>query len=281
MATDGTKTSQLIVDSRDRNSGSTSSTNFTVNLKETLSDTCRVELDFPLIPATYYTVNSTNNLIVFNDGSTNQTATISSGNYSANALASAIQTAMQTLITAESDGNTVTVSYSSTTFAFTFAITPGTLSLKFSQANTMWQLLGFTNADTSSVASVTGSNVVSMERPDLLVISIQELDIQIYKGSTSINGTFVIRFDSPAATVNVWEPQKVVAVQYYEPKTLNKLTINLTDITGTNVSLNGADWIFIMRIFRKNPWEACGCCGENRVGKMSGAKDGNYRNPFY
>lgn len=114
------------------------------------------------IPLTWYNVNSSNNIIQFLHTASHLTATIPIGYYSASALATAITTAMNAV-----DSNW-TVTYSSTTFLFTFSNSNGaTRTINWQLNPNTAALLGFLPVTSGAIAtfSQTGTMMVLPSTP--------------------------------------------------------------------------------------------------------------------
>ncbi len=70
----------LVIDSRDKDSSSTS-TNFSVSFTSFYTDIERVRLRYVGIGLTNFNISSANNVVSFNENSTNKSCTITSGIY--------------------------------------------------------------------------------------------------------------------------------------------------------------------------------------------------------
>lgn len=137
--------------------------------------------------AAQYTIDSTNNKIVFSDGSSDYTATLASGAYSANDLATEIKNKMEA---ATVGADTYNVTYSASTGRFTIqnaAAYPATLTLKWSDANsTAAGILGFDTVDSSisTGSSDTGDFVGGMFIDGLGIANSTNRGIKIIFGDT-------------------------------------------------------------------------------------------------
>jgi len=146
--------------------------------------------------ASQYTITSgTNDKIYFNYGGTDYTATIAAGAYSADGLATAVQTAMQT------QAGTYTVAYSETTGRFKITDTGASnLTLKWSNStSTAAGILGFDTVDSSilSGSSDTGDFVGGMFIDDAGIANSTNRGIKIIFGTTytvapAVNDKFTI-----------------------------------------------------------------------------------------
>ncbi len=110
-----------------------------------------------------FVIDATNNTIVFNDGTANRTATITAGNYTGAALATAIQSALNT---APGSTNTFAVDYSTTSLnKFTIKNTAGpAVNILWASSTATPQQFGFapgtSNPAIGAGAALTGTDTV-------------------------------------------------------------------------------------------------------------------------
>lgn len=94
--------------------------------------------------------------------------------------------------TASGGYNVFTVTYDSTTMKITISAS-NVFTLRCSENFFPYHELGFTTTNTSSATSHTSTNIISLERPQQLILSIHEFDEPLYVGNnTTIPHTFVI-----------------------------------------------------------------------------------------
>src|ERR1700678_3799195 len=144
----------LTINSLDRNANSNSTTDFNVNILPAITNAKKFTLASASIPNTTYNVTSTNNTLYWTDSTTtNFTATISPGSYSATTLASAIVTAMNSV------SANYLASYSTTTYLLTVSNSGLTFYFSFgtNTTNSMAYVMGFA-ANGTLAASQTGQN---------------------------------------------------------------------------------------------------------------------------
>lgn len=219
-----------------------SSTQFKYNFGQYLPAVKSVALEFISIPLSVYTITTSNNVLYFSDNGTNKSCTISVGNYDASTLASTIASAMTT----GSGFQTYTVSYSSSTYKFTFSA-GAVFTLRWSQNSSMAKLLGFTATDTSSSTSITSTQSANFTFPLAMFLSIKEFDQMTYIAQTAGTATgtcFAIQAANGPAYVNGYQPQKDVVVTFSVPVRTRTLTVSLRDIDGNLIDLNNVDWLF-------------------------------------
>lgn len=106
-----------------------------------------------------FVVSSSNQTIVFNDGTSDKTATIATGSYTAADIAAAVDTALEAVNEAALPANSYTVAYNSTTKKFTITNNSGVAhDFKWEDGSTTAErLLGFTTENHLPVASGSGA----------------------------------------------------------------------------------------------------------------------------
>lgn len=237
----------LVLNSLDRSNGESHS--FILQLPRSYNNIIAIELQSVSMPTSFYNIKSGfNNTIVFNDG-TDRTVTLNPGNYSASAIATEIQTKLN----ASASSLTFTVSFSSNTMKMTIAA-DGAFVLKFTNSQSCWRELGFTNTDTSSATSHTGTNVISLDRPHHIYIHVAELDSRIETSSSSFFPHFVLNINSNAGDLSFYHSLSSFSQTIYMNRTsLHNLNITLTDEDGNDIDLNGSEWSMIWRLhFKQN-----------------------------
>ena len=203
-----------------------------------------MELNSVEIPNSIYPFTSSNNVITFNEGGGDLTATITAGSYSASQLATEIKTRMDA---AGSDTYTITVN--DNTKKMTIAST-GTFTLKFSEDNSPYYELGFTNSDTSSAASHTGTNVVRLSGLDFIYLVIRNYT-QMGSDSNGNSYSFKIPLNRPFDDIIFYTKNTGFDQTMYSQNTYplqSQMTIKLFDPNGNSISLNGSEWACCLRI---------------------------------
>lgn len=249
-------TKQVFINSRDRTSGSASSSDFIYKLERPIDHCHRIGVRRVVLPFSYYVFNSNQNILVFDEGGGDLIATITVGNYTRTELEVEIKTRMDAL-----GSDVYTVSISQNTYLLTISST-GTFELDFTTATnaaSAFDALGFNDAVFATAASHTSPNAVNLNGPLALFIRSNEL-------SGGVRGRFInqnvgsnIIFD---ITVNV-APNEIilsqtavpVMIQYVQDRhfsdaqsvnqnskfgrTLRDIDISLIDDQGNTVDLNG------------------------------------------
>lgn len=187
----------------------------------------------------------------FNRTATNYSFQIPAGKYFFNNLLSIIQIGMNAF-----DANTYVLSYDVSTLKVTisglniFILNWATNSNAFTGC---WKELGFTFANTASVTSQTGSNVIQLYQPINIIIYISEFSV----GGITDRGafySFICTF-----TVNGGEIQHFIENQWFTQQVhlvdsklhLNSLSVQLLYNDGSPLFLNGSDWSMTLEIFKK------------------------------
>lgn len=229
----------LLIRSRDRDSGS--SHNFKMVLKNPLKDE-EYELVSLIMPNGFYNVNNNNNKIYFNDGS-DQTATLTNGNYSASSLATEIQTQMNA-----ASSHSFTCTYSTATSKFTISDGTGNFSLKFA-TNTSASaryLLGFDESDTSATSSKISDNLIDISNPQMIFVNISQAGDNLRDTKNAIFADLFLPLDVSFGEMKYFKPgeeeKQTVKFVY-----TNNLEVYLRDENNDTVDLNGLEWSIVLK----------------------------------
>lgn len=246
----------LVIRSQDRDTtNSTSSTNFIIRLPESQNNVRKIKLSAVNCPAGVYNIRTgINDKINFNDNSTNRVATLNPGFYAIGDLMTEVARAMN----AVSSGYTCT--FSNSTGKITIANGSFSFTLLFSSganaATSPWRELGFTNsagtaaADSASAASATGASIANITGTYSLYLDILQLGATTITSTSGVNTTFTVPIN-----VNSGEIINFASNMFYDQEllfptgiSLQKLDIRLKYPDGSTLSLNGADWEFILQL---------------------------------
>lgn len=237
-----------VISSSARASGSSSSSDFTLNLNTTLRGL--FQLCDCYIPNATNNVNSTNSTIYFFENSTAKSAQIPAGAYTTTTLPSAIATA---LTTASGGFATYTCAISSTTNIMTITSTqPFSLKFATNTANSAAGILGYTNTDTSAATSQTASQMVNLDGT-LLSFNIQisgngEGGSSIVDLSSSGSGAYTFKIPiTQNIGGNILYQSTTASKQYlYLPSGAQTLRVFVRDDRGNTVGIAG-DWYATIR----------------------------------
>ena len=230
------------VDSKYRMTGSISSTDYVINNSGVLGNGSlkSIELLAAEIPNTHYVFSSANenNVITFNEGASDLVATITPATYTNSELETEIKTRLDA-----AGGLTYTVSIDTTTLKMTISAT-GAFTLKFSEPSSPWYELGFTNADTSSAASHTGSRVVKLSGDDYVFLTFKNIPSRNLNQS-SISYLFRISIDKEFDDM-IYFGENTHYNQIYHTNNTNftqtSFRLGLLKPNGKEFTLNGGDW---------------------------------------
>lgn len=234
----------LSINSKDRNpTMSNSSSDFTILFSTILSNISSVELLSANIPNTIYKIQSYNNILTWTRSSTEYSITIPPGAYTIYSLLSNIQTQMN-----NTDANNYVLTYSTTTLMVTF-IGDSAFSLTFSNKNTCWKELGFSNSNTSSNTTLTSNNAIQLYNPLSLYLLIQQFGgnnitssgIQFsFKIPMTVNSSGILQFDS-----NNFYCQKI---EFNGRFSFGQLQVLIIDSYGRNINLNNSEWEILLQL---------------------------------
>jgi hypothetical protein len=240
----------LLVNSADRTSSSSSSSDFQINLKPAIFGIKSIKLISAQLPTTFYNIRTgVNDRVCFNRSSTNYSAQIAAGNYTIAGLLSSIQTAMNAL-----DANSYVCSYSSTTLKVTISGT-SSFSLNWSSNPSasagMYYELGWTAADTSSATSQTAPNVFDLSNPKYLYLWIPELPARdrIISTNATDKASFIIPISVNGGTIDAYtEASNFVQIKDQNGFILQSFTVQLYERNNRQITLNGIEWSFILEL---------------------------------
>lgn len=258
-------TKQLFINSKDRTSGSASSSNFIYKLNRPVEHVHRIGVRRVILPFSYYVFNSNNNVITFDEGGGDLTATITAGNYTKTELETEIKTRMDA-----AGGDTYTVSINTNTYLLTISST-GTFELDFrtsTNAASAYDQLGFDDANYATAGSHTSPNAVNLNGPLALYIRSNELSggtrgrfINQNVGSNIIFEITVTALPNEMILAQTATPIMIEYVQdrHYTSgqhvnenskfgRTIRDIDISLIDDSGDVVNLNGRNIIIELDI---------------------------------
>lgn len=243
------------IDSRDRDFGTyPSSTDFAVDLPETLKNVGSAVLVTAELPLMYYVFSQSRgntSLTVVVDG-TSRTVTIPDGNYTNAQMAGALKSALDTAFSLE-----FTVSIDPVTHKCTIGVSGGgaTVSIDGRGASkpTEWGLgyyLGF-NAGvlTTGTGSVTGPRVANLSPENYILLDIEELNklsqCAMYDAGGSGRKIFAkIPLTGDNYSYNFYDKAVTFVHQRPQLTKVDRLRVSLRFHDGSLVDLNGSEWSF-------------------------------------
>jgi hypothetical protein len=226
----------LLIKSVDRTAASTSSSNFQVELPYPIEGEWNVQCI--QMPYTLYSVVAGLNDTVYTSLGN---ATLTAGSYSTSTFTSMLQTRLQV-----ADAN-FTATYNTDTKKMTITNT-GAFTLNFATTTaSAAKLCGFTNSNTGSATSQTGTLVVDLVSSPMVLIEIAECKNKMassdvashYRGNIYV--PFTVAFGSYERLLYGDIPQSI----NLSSKT-KLLTFKLWDSDGNVANLNGSDWQLLL-----------------------------------
>ena len=230
----------VYVDSKDRDLTSTSNEDFTITLSKTATRVRRVRITDIQIPYSFYPINANNNVLEFNDaGATLQSAVITPGSYTANELATELQTVMSGLQAG------FTVTYDAKTFKYNWA---NAANFEILTSGSMAPFVGVTTAS-GVTNNFTGQGAIDIGGPNYFFIKSSALvRPKIYKPYNNANEDTIL-YKMPIATgpgtvISDKNIENEFALKYGANQNFTTLDFQLEDPDGNTPDLNGVNWTF-------------------------------------
>jgi len=240
----------LLVRSEDRSSSSSSSSNFQIIIPQGLKQVKSVELIWASIPFQFYNIRSgVNDSIKITEGAADATGTLTPSSYTESELATHVASILTSI---SPGGQTYSGSFSSTTRKITITRTAGTnnFGIDFTISNTCYKELGFNAVNLSQATSQTGVYVPSLV-PESISIQIKEFPTPFLKTSNHETATFIIPLPfgvSRGSTIEYKAEEYFKQIVEVHNNNITILHIVLLDEDGKELSFNGADWSFLLKI---------------------------------
>jgi hypothetical protein len=239
------ETIQAFVNSAYRlNPGSETSTNFTYSFNENVTRITQISIEFIEIPYTFYSINSLNDRLVFNNNPASF-ITVTHGNYNTATLANELVTKIIAQF-----GGTCTVTFSPTTFKMT--ITRGVAfnlnSTDTQVTSTLAPLLGFKVTTVGITTTVTSDSVVNIAGPNYLYVQSMFFSKFIQHKILSVDNSyknamvFVPVIASPGDAI-IYSPKIPIRLSYKASVlTTDIIDFAIYDENDNLMNLNGLDW---------------------------------------
>jgi hypothetical protein len=241
-----------VINSRSRNNpGSSTSGNFTYTFDKNINRITDVIIRAVQIPFTFYVINSSNNVLKFNNNTV--TATITAGNYNNATILIELKSKIDA---AFADTNT-TVTFNNITSKLTITRTAAFIldAAVDVPTSTLSTILGY-SVSSASGTSATANNVLNISGPNYLLIESAFLTkaIQhktVYATSSYANALLSIPVNVGPNDIITMSDQIFLPVRLnykFNIRTTDSIDIKIKDDTGTTLDLNGAD-IAIQLVF--------------------------------
>lgn len=237
---------EILLDSRNRTSGTTSSFTTTLPASFDIRDIVVVEAE---IPFTWYIVNSTNNKIDIKEpsGGTTAVATISSGTYTSSTLTAELKTRLEA---AGAAATIYTISFSTTTGKYTIA-GDTTFDLLFSTganaSTSIREVLGFNATDKTGASSYVSDNVANLTGEQYIYIK-SSLVRGITEGvvsagfATDTGILAKIPVSGVFGDTLFYKPPVERSILAYVGTKITSIDLSLTFRSNVSIDLNGQPW---------------------------------------
>ena len=204
----------------------------------------KYEIIYVSIYNTVYPVNSTNNIIYFNENATNKTATIPVGVYSTSGSNSILTAVGNALTTASGGFATFTATISSITNFITITSTQNfSLKLATNTSNSAYKIIGFTQTDTSAATTQTGSTIPNLSGNSSISLNIANISAS-WLGRSS--GQILVPLDVGFGALKYYIKDNFCQVINFTRETTN-ISVKVCDTDGKTLDLNGSEWEVALR----------------------------------
>ena len=192
---------------------------------------------------TFYSVQTGyNDTIYFYENGTNKTATIAPGQYSTSG-SNSIATAIASALNAASEGyNTYSVSISAINGLLTVSAT-NAFQLMFgsNSSNSAAKVMGFTNANTTSGTSATGTLIPFLGGQNSVNIFIQQSTVPSFMTSGTSYGSILIPINVQFNAQQYYHKNDFQQVLTFNQST-NVINVQIRDTNNVPISLNGSEF---------------------------------------
>lgn len=226
----------LLINSKDRQSGTTS--NFVYRIDGFLDNIIGIVVEDIQLFNTKYTIDSNNNKLYWTDNGANDIiSTIPSQSYTLNELV--IQIA--NLLNNDAVSGTYLCNYNLSTYKVSFSSSTGNLKLRFATTtNSVAYTIGFSETDTTTAASHTGSNIPNLNTKYYEIFS-DIVDDNTYNFYGNRKTLAVIRNNKNFGELldnNLYIGNQLKV----STSSLDKIRFIVYDDNNKEVELNGVDW---------------------------------------
>lgn len=218
--------------------------NFTVTFNRDVKRIVEIALEAVQIPYSFYTINSSNNVLSFNKGAIS--ITIPAGNYTTSNLTSLLKTLINT---AFNDTTTsVTIAYSNLIMSITRGTTFNVDAMVDYPISTAANMLGYGISTPTALTSI-GNNAVNISGPNYILVRSTLLTKAIshqmlYSDNSYSNVLLSVPVCiSPGGIINLNDKVSIPIKYSYKFDILagTPIDIKITDEFGNILSMNGSD----------------------------------------
>jgi hypothetical protein len=238
----------ILIDSRNRNSGSTNSLN--INLNEPMTGTYELTT-FSIVNNFYNVVNGENDKLYFTHSVQGvKIVTLTSGNYTFSTIVTMLTTVMDSSM---SGGITFAITYSATTGKLTFVISSGTFQFTFetNSSDTCRFLIGKNSVDDSLSASQIGDNPIDLILHKHICIKIAQDSSQSVTLANNVQASLIIPIDSTISFGSLLQYNKNKNFNQYlsfgSTGSISILDIDFFSNDGDSLSSNAAEWSMTLK----------------------------------
>jgi hypothetical protein len=251
---------QAVINSRDRlNYITETPTNFTWSFNKEAVRITEVLIQSIQFPFTFYTINSNNNVLRVNCGTT-KSINIPEGNYTVTSIIATLNLALNNLTDPVTGfnyngfpGETFSVSFKSSTLKLSITnVNPFIIySSNFDILSTLAYYLGF-HEDSVLGLSTTADSVINLAGPSYIQIKSNYLTQPtqhkpLYKDNSYSNSLFILPINASSGAFISTDIQ--IPIRYTFKKDIlpnDIIDISVVDDHGNLLDLNGADWSMYM-----------------------------------
>ena len=260
------KSFNLIINSQDRNTSAyPNNSNYQIDLDVIYKDIISVELISAIVPKTQYLINGSNNIIYFDEGAGEISATVAVGNYTPTTLGTALGNAMTTAggqtYTATAD-ETLTNKYTiSAAGGFSLIFVGDTVTYNETtrtnyKTNSIGPIIGFPKTDLASNTTHTGTNQFNLNGDTYLLLHIQDFDNLFGVHNESVTKSFAkIVLDTNQSEYKFFKSQSdYITRKEFSPMMakLSQLNIRFLNYSGSEYDFGGLEHTLCFKITTMN-----------------------------
>lgn len=227
---------QLYLDSSKRTSGTNEL--YEIKLNPPISRIKKIDIISLEIPFSFYIINSNNNILKFNDGTTTYTVTIPIGNYDGITLPNVLEVLFNNV----SSG--FNISYLTNTYKLRFQRTSGNFQLIYTGSTSAY-IVGL-SSDSILTNDFTCQDISNLSGPNYLFINSLALTrpkvTRSYNGDIQSNILYKIPINVSPGSAIVEKNIYPVQIEFANSQTIKDIDLQLLFPNGNTVDLNGQPW---------------------------------------
>lgn len=240
---------QLIINSADRiNPLITNSNDCRMYVKPAISGFKKVELLSFSMPLTSYNINETNNQIYFNVGGSDYTASITPSSYNICTLIPELKRVME-LVSSE----TFDIWFDNGLFRIVFTISSAadfSFTWETNTTNTSAAILGFTNIDTATLATITSTNAINLSLPLYFYVDIPQFGIHSKSTNSDDSATFIVSSLQNSGGINIFNQFSCYhLLEHFGHNILNTIDVRIKQPGNQLLDIQNSDWSMLIRFW--------------------------------